>query len=121
MQDKFVYELGNNTVGSLAPVGMSSDVVLDISGVELGGSVGSLAPVGMSSDVVLDISGVELGGSVGSLAPVGMSSEVPVPVVELTKGKGTDIRNVIAGKRKIIKMTPVCKKEFGLTNYYFCP
>jgi hypothetical protein len=43
---------------------MSSDVVLDISGVELGGNVGSLAPVGMSSDVVLDISGVALGGNV---------------------------------------------------------
>ena len=100
---------------------MSSEVVLDISGVELGGNVGSLAPVGMSSDVVLDISGVELGGNVGSLAPVGMSSEVPVPVVALTKGKGTDIRSVIAGKRKIIKMTPVCEKEFRLTNYYFCP
>ena len=100
---------------------MSSDVVLDISGVEFGGNVGSLAPVGMSSDVVLDISGVELGGNVGSLAPVGMSSEVPVPVVELTKGKGTDIRNVIAGKRKIIKMIPICEEKFRLTTHYSYP
>ena len=46
-------------------MGISSDVVLDISGVALGGNVGSLAPVGMSSDVVLDISGVALGGNVG--------------------------------------------------------
>ncbi|MGH9979295.1 MAG: hypothetical protein ACRD8Z_26200 [Nitrososphaeraceae archaeon] len=83
-QGKFVYEFGNRIVGSLAPVGMSSDVVLDISG-------------------------VVLGGNVGSLAPVGMSSEVPVPVVALTIGKGTNSRNVIAGRRKIITMTPVCK------------
>jgi hypothetical protein len=100
---------------------MSSDVVLDTLGVELGGNVGSLAPVGMSSDVVLDTLGVELGGNVGSFTPVGMSSEVPVPVVALTIGKGTDSRNVIAGKKKIITMTPVCKEEFRYTKYYFCP
>jgi hypothetical protein len=74
----------------------------------------------MSSDVVLDISGVELGGNVGSLAPVGMSSEVLGPVVALTKGKGTDSMNVIAGKKKIITMTPVCKEDFRLTNCYIC-
>jgi hypothetical protein len=63
---------------------------------------------------------VELGGNVGSLAPVGISSEVPVPVVAFTKGKGMDSRNVAAGIKKIIKMTPVCKEEFRLTNYYIC-
>ncbi len=99
-------------------MGISSDVVLDISGVELGGNVGSLAPVGMSSDVVLDISGVELGGNVGSLAPVGISSEVAVPVVAFTKGKGTDIRNIPADINEIITMTPVCKEDFRLTNHY---
>jgi hypothetical protein len=77
--------------------------------------------VGISSDVVLDISGVELGGNVGSLAPVGISSEVPVPVVAFTKEKGTDSRNVAAGTNKIVTMTPVCKEEFRLTNYYICP
>ncbi|HET6641187.1 MAG TPA: hypothetical protein VFG77_06255, partial [Nitrososphaeraceae archaeon] len=109
---------GNRIVGSLTPLGMSSDVVLDILGVELGGNVGSFAPVGMSSDVVLDILGLELGGNVGSFAPVGMSSEVPVPVVALTIGKGTESRNVIADKRKIITMVLVCKEEFRYTNYY---
>jgi hypothetical protein len=97
---------------------MSSDVVLDILGVELGGKVGSLTPLGMSSDVVLDILGVELGGKVGSLTPLGMSSEVPVPVVALTIGKGMESRNMIAGKRKIITMPLVCKEEFRYTNYY---
>jgi hypothetical protein len=97
---------------------MSSDVVLDMSGVELGGKVGSLTPLGMSSDVVLDMSGVELGGKVGSLTPLGMSSEVPFPVVALTIGKGTASRNIIAGNRKIITMTLVCKEEFTYTNYY---
>ena len=89
---------------------------------EFGNSiVGSLTPEGMSSDVVLDILGVELGGNVGSLTPEGMSSEVPVPVVALTIGKGTDSRIVITGKRKIMTMTPVCKEEFRYTNYYFWP
>ena len=83
--------------------------------------VGSLTPLGMSSDVVLDILGVELGGNVGSFAPVGMSSEVPVPVVALTIDKGTDCRNVVVGERKIITITPVCKEEFRYTNYHFCP
>jgi hypothetical protein len=58
----------------------------------------------MSSDVVLDISGVELGDSVGSLAPMGMSSEVPV-FVALTDDNG---RNVKTGKQ-IITMIPVCR------------
>jgi hypothetical protein len=99
---------------------MSSDVVLDMSGVELGGNVGSLTPLGMSSDVVLDILGVELGGNVGSLTPLGMSSEVPVPVVvALTIGKGANSRIVITGKRKIMTMTLVCTEEFRYTNYYF--
>jgi hypothetical protein len=83
--------------------------------------VGSLTPVGMSSDVVLDILGVELWGNVGSLTPVGMSSEVPTPVVALTIVIGTDSRNVIPGKRKIITMTPVCKEESRYTKHYFCP
>jgi hypothetical protein len=100
---------------------MSSDVVLDISGVELGGNVGSLAPLGMSSDVVLDISGVALGGNVGSLAPLGMSSEVPVPAVALTKCRGTESRKVIAGNMKIIKMTPICEEKFRLTTHYTYP
>jgi hypothetical protein len=100
---------------------MSSDVVFDISGVELGGNDGSFAPVGMSSDVVLDILGVELGGNVGSLAPVGMSSEVPVPVVALTNCRGTKSRKVIAGNMKIVKMTPICEEEFRLTAHYACP
>jgi hypothetical protein len=100
---------------------MSSDVVLDILGVELGGNVGSLAPVGISSDVVLDISGVELGGNVGSLAPVGMSSELPDPTVALTKCRGTESRKVIAGNRKIIKMTPICEDEFRFTTHYAYP
>jgi hypothetical protein len=120
-QGKFSYEFGTRIVGSLTPVGMSSDVVLDILGVELGGNVGSLTPVGMSSDVVLDILGVELWGNVGSLTPVGMSSEVPTPVVALTIVIGTDSRNVIPGKRKIITMTPVCKEESRYTKHYFCP
>jgi hypothetical protein len=107
-------------VGSLAPVGMSSDVVLVMFGVELGGKVGSLAPVGMSSDVVLVMFGVELGGKVGSLAPVGTSSEEPAPVVALTKGKGTDSRKVIAGKKRITTTAPVCKEKFRLTNYHIC-
>jgi hypothetical protein len=67
--------------------------------------------VGISSDVVLDISGVALGGNVGSLAPVGISSDVPVPVVAFTKGKGTDIRNVAADINEIITMTPVCEED----------
>jgi len=75
----------------------------------------------MSSDVVLDISGVELGGNVGSLAPVGMSSEVPVPVVALTICRGTESRKVIAGNRKIIKMTPICEDEFRFTAHYASP
>ena len=87
---------------------MSSEVVLDISGVELGGNVGSLAPAGMSSEVVLDISGVELGGNVGSLAPAGMSSEVPV-FVALTKCNGTNSKKVKTGKR-IITMMLVCRE-----------
>ena len=74
----------------------------------------------MSSDVVLDISGVELGGNVGSLAPVGMSSEVPVPVVALTNCRGTKSRKVIAGNMKIV-MTPICEEEFRLTAHYACP
>ena len=87
---------------------MSSEVVLDISGVELGGNVGSLTPAGMSSEVVLDISGVELGGNVGSLAPAGMSSEVPV-FVALTKCNGTNSKKVRTGK-KIITMMLVCRE-----------
>jgi hypothetical protein len=71
----------------------------------------------MSSDVVLDILGVELGGNVGSLAPVGMSSEVPVPAVALTKCRGTESKKVIAGN-KIIKPTPICEEEFRFITHY---
>jgi hypothetical protein len=99
---------------------MSSDVVSDILGVELGGNVGSLAPVGMSSDVVSDILGVELGGNVGSLAPVGMSSEVPVPAVALTKFRGIAGRNVIANI-KLITPTQICKEDFLLMIRYGYP
>ena len=74
--------------------------------------------MGMSSDVVLDRSGVELGGNVGSLAPVGMSSEVPVPAVAFTKCRGTERWKVVTGNRKIIKMTPICEEEFRLTAHY---
>jgi hypothetical protein len=83
--------------------------------------VGSLTPLGMSSDVVLDILGVELGGNVGSLTPLGMSSEVPVPVVAFTKCRGTESRKVIVGNRKIIKMTPICEDEFRFTTNYAYP
>ena len=62
----------------------------------------------MSSDVVFDISGVELGGNVGSLAPAGMSSEVPV-FVALTKCNGTNSKKVRTGK-KIITMMLVCRE-----------
>ena len=72
----------------------------------------------MSSDVVLDILGVELGGNVGSLAPVGMSSEVLVPA--LTKCRGTESRKVIAGN-KIIKPTPICEEEFRFIIHYAYP
>ena len=57
----------------------------------------------MSSEVVLDISGVELGGNVGSLAPAGMSSEVPV-FVALTKCNGSNSKKVKTGKRIITMM-----------------
>ena len=77
--------------------------------------------MGKSSDVVLDILGVELGGNVGSLAPVGMSSEVPVSTVALTRCRGTESRKVIVGNRKIIKMTPICEDEFRFTTHYAYP
>jgi hypothetical protein len=98
---------------------MSSEVVSDMLGVELGGNVGSLTPAGMSSEVVLDMLGVELGGNVGSLTPAGMSSDVPAPVA-LNIGNGMDRRNVNAGKNKIITTTPVCKEEGRITKYYIC-
>jgi hypothetical protein len=103
---------------------MSSDVVLDIFVAELSGNVGSLTPVGMSSDVVLDIDifVAELSGKVGSLAPIGMSSDVPTPVVALTRGKDTDIsRNAAAGIRKIVAMTLAWKDEFRLTTTISVP
>jgi hypothetical protein len=99
---------------------MSSEVVLDMLGVELGGNVGSLTPAGISSEVVLDMLGVELGGNVGSLTPAGISSDVPAPVAFII-GNGMDRMNVNAGKNKIITMTPVCKEEGRITKYYTCP
>ena len=99
---------------------MSSEVVLDMLGVELGGNVGSLTPAGMSSEVVLDMLGVELGGNVGSLTPAGISSDVPAPVAFII-GNGMDRMNVNAGKNKIITMTPVSKEEGRITKYYTCP
>ncbi|MGC2308216.1 MAG: hypothetical protein WA461_07420 [Nitrososphaeraceae archaeon] len=98
---------------------MSSEVVSDMLGVELGGNVGSLTPAGMSSEVVLDMLGVELGGNVGSLTPAGMSSDVPAPVAFII-GNGMGRRNVNAGKNKIITTTPVCKEEGRITKYYIC-
>ncbi|MGC1131998.1 MAG: hypothetical protein WA941_04190 [Nitrososphaeraceae archaeon] len=73
----------------------------------------------MSSEVVSDMLGVELGGNVGSLTPAGMSSDVPAPVA-LIIGNGMDRRNVNAGKNKIIMTTPVCKEEGRITKYYIC-
>jgi hypothetical protein len=82
-------------------------------------AVGSLTPVGMSSDVVLDISGAEPGDNVGSLTPVGMSSDVPAPVVALIIDNGTNSMNANAGKRKPNTITPDCE-EFRLTTYCIC-
>ena len=66
----------------------------------------------MFSDVVLDISGVELGDSVELLVPVrgwtGGGSEGPV-LVALTDGNGTNSKNVKTGKQTIT-MILVCSE-----------
>ena len=51
-----------------------------------------------------------------------MSSDVPMPVVALTRGKGTDsCRNAAAGIRKIVTMTLAWKEGFKLTTTISAP